>query len=177
MADAIPSSEAWRPIVGYEGWYEVSDHGRVRRVAGGMGARVGKVVALGTTNRGYRRVVLHRRRQTKGRLVHHLVLEAFVGPRPAGHECNHKDGDKTNNRPSNLEWVTKSGNAHHAVKLGLWPMNRGEKARHAKLTAAQVVEIRQLAGTISQDEIAARYGVTQRAISFIVRRETWRHVP
>lgn len=51
--------------------------------------------------------------------VHKLVAEAFHGPRPVGHEVNHKNGNKADSRASNLEWVTRSENEKHAYRTGL----------------------------------------------------------
>ena len=102
------SREVWKPIVGFEGRYEVSDKGRVRslKFRGNGGLRVMK----GSLNQsGYRVLTLGKSR--KQFRAHCLVLEAFVGPRPDGMEGCHGDGDKDNNALRNLRWDTPSGNA------------------------------------------------------------------
>jgi hypothetical protein len=182
MADAIPlpfePEEAWRPVVGYEGLYEVSDHGRVRRVAAGGGARVGRILRFGMSahpgedaSKGYRTVVLYQSGKPRRFKVHLLVAGAFLGTRPAGHECNHKNGVKTNNRLSNLEWITKQANMQHAFRLGITQPIRGECHPAAKLTAAQVAEIKRLTGVESAESIAGRFGVTSHHVNRIRRGE------
>lgn len=65
----------------------------------------------------------------KYRTVHSLVCEAVYGPRPEGYEINHKDGIKTNNHPSNLEYCTGEENRTHAVALGLCSPKKSDKER------------------------------------------------
>lgn len=166
MADA---TERWLPVVGYEGWYEVSDHGRVRRVARGSRTRPGFVLAPRPTRQGYRQVALFRYGQRRDRKVHQLVLESFIGPCPRGHECNHQDGDKANNCLGNLEWATPKANAQHAIRLGL------RTGTHTpRLTWPQVVEIRRLAGLEPVEMTAARFGVSESTVYAIRSGRTWR---
>ena len=113
--------EKWLPIPGHD-HYEVSDHGRVRStgryqtIRGGKQAFFpGKVLSPAPGAKGHLHVVLNR---GKTRQVHHLVLEAFVGPRPSGMLALHRDGDSANNRLSNLYWGTHSDNGHDAVRHG-----------------------------------------------------------
>lgn len=175
MDDATP--EQWRPVIGWEGWYEVSDHGRIRRVGGGRGAKVGRIIAHWPTEEGYHRVRLTRDDCPKWFLVHRLVLEAFVGPCPEGLVCNHWDGDKDNNRPANLEWTTQRENNDHAFRTGLRRMPAGEKNAAAKITPEVVAEIRRLAGIEVHRVTAGRYGISQTQVSRIRRGESWRGVP
>lgn len=120
-------SESWRPVVGYEGIYEVSDHGRVRRVLAGQGARPGYILSPTQAGRGYAEgraypsVCIYKGRTVARRNVHQLVAEAFIGPRPEGMHINHKDSDKSNNHATNLEYVTPSENYWHAVEAGAIP--------------------------------------------------------
>jgi hypothetical protein len=116
--------ETWRPIPGHSG-YEVSDLGRVRSIDRAVikmtrGRPVphrlkGRVLKPGTTGRGYLMVVLGHGGAT---YVHHLVLQAFVGPRPDGHEAAHGDGNRTNNRLVNLRWATPKENAADRYRHG-----------------------------------------------------------
>lgn len=122
------SEERWRPVVGFEGWYEVSDRGGVRSVDRVVecsdGRRVpyrGRVLAQGTHPKGYRTVWLGRNGTKKCVYVHRLVLESFVGPAPAGHECCHGDGDAGNNSLENLRWDTRSANNFDRVRHGTHP--------------------------------------------------------
>lgn len=114
--------EEWRPVAGFEGLYEVSDHGRVRSVRAGnhVNKRLqGKVLKERTNKVGYPVVSLYRggKATRKERTVHRLVLEAFVGPAPDGCEVLHGDGTKINNHLSNLRWGTRSENMrdYHAL--------------------------------------------------------------
>lgn len=103
----MTGAEEWRPVVDWEERYEVSNLGRVRRLATGRIMRFARHVA------GYSNVGLSPGVNT--RTVHRLVGEAFLGPRPSGHQINHKNGDKTDNRLENLEYVTPSENVRHSL--------------------------------------------------------------
>jgi hypothetical protein len=173
MVDAIPlpfeSEETWRPAPGWEGRYEVSDHGRVRRIAPGVGAKVGYILKPGPHPQGYRTVYLSLAPGVRKTVtVHKLVATAFLGPCPPGHEVNHKDGDKTNNRATNLEWVTHVANIQHAMAAGLMANRaRGQRNGNGRLTDAQVAEIRALQGRESVTETAKRYGIHPSTVSHI----------
>src|SRR3972149_1183846 len=96
-------SEEWRPVVGWEGWYEVSNLGRVRRIKEAAGTRRGHILRWAVGGKPpYPRVFLCREGKVLTKRVHRLVAEAFLGPCPEGQEVNHKDGDKANPRASNL---------------------------------------------------------------------------
>lgn len=107
----------WRPVVGWDGVYEVSSAGDVRRVVGGQGARAGSMLKGRASAGGgdtwrtrYLKVALHWNGKRHDKPIHHLVAEAFLGPRPLGLEINHRDGNPQNNAASNLEYVTHSEN-------------------------------------------------------------------
>lgn len=175
-------AEEWRPVVGYEGWYEVSSLGRVRRVAPGHGTHVGRILKSSDDSHGYPHVILSSKGYRSCK-VHRLVAEAFLGP-AAKQEVNHKNGIKSDNRLSNLEWVTHCRNMEHASAIALWtpPGLRGEQHGMAKLTEAQVREIRALgaAGCKKKDvtgrELARRFGVSVSTISVILTGKKWQHV-
>ena len=121
--------EEWRPVVGYEGSYEVSAHGRVRSVDrtvefknGVRRSFHGRAIKPQPTKGGHLRVTLclgDSRRKTR---VHRLVLEAFVGPCPEGMEGCHNDGNPQNNHVDNLRWDTRGNNCLDTVKHGRNPM-------------------------------------------------------
>lgn len=122
---SLPSSEQWRPVVGYEGSYEVSNHGRVRSVdrwvtyADGRQRKYrGQMMRPFVSAKGYLRVRLGRTAGHRGVPVHGLVLEAFIGPRPDGMEGCHSNGDKSDCSVSNLRWDTRSANALDKVLHG-----------------------------------------------------------
>lgn len=119
------SVERWRDIPGYEGFYRVSDWGRVKTVKrysrhpkGGMRIVQSRILKswIVWSRKGRNRKIraLQVSFSCKGvveaKQIHPLVLLAFVGPRPDGMDCCHNDGDPTNNRLDNLRWDTRSGN-------------------------------------------------------------------
>jgi hypothetical protein len=106
----------WKPVKDYEGYYEVSDQGEVRRVKAGKGARLGQRLKPKTLRNGYLEVCLAKDTVKTMKLVHRLVAEAFLGESEL--HVNHKNLDKTDNRLSNLEWVTRSENMQHAIENG-----------------------------------------------------------
>jgi hypothetical protein len=168
-------AEEWKPVVGYEGWYEVSNLGRVKRVMPGKGTKR-PILSPYTAKVGYKMVTLsHGTIPTRKKwYVHHLVTEAFQGPRPPDKVVNHKDAEKVNNLPVNLEYVPQRENVQHACRLGLHP--RGERNGHAKLTEEDVREIRELRGAFTVRELGELYGINSGSISDIQNRKRWRHV-
>lgn len=112
------STEIWLPVVGYEGLYEVSDLGNVRSLdhyarAGRHASRLyrGKQMRLVAGELGRLQVGLSNGAGSQQTfLVHHLVLNAFVGLRPSGTEACHGDGDASNNAVGNLRWDTHFAN-------------------------------------------------------------------
>lgn len=122
------AEEIWKPVVGYEGSYEVSDLGRVRSldrvVVTRRGPRRyrGRLLKLTYPGAGYPAVQLLKVGVARTGLVHHLVLAAFVGPRPPGMEACHYDDDKTNGQLSNLRYASRSENTLDRVRNGIHPM-------------------------------------------------------
>lgn len=165
--------EEWKSVVGYEGWYEISNLGRVKRVKAGMGAVVGKILKPHPDPAGYINAVLHQDNHACTFHCHQLVAKAFIGTCPVGREVNHLDGVKTNNSVDNLEYVTRKENGQHASRMGLLKPVRGERQPNAKLTERDVHIIRGLLGKRFQAVIAERFGVTQSTISDIATGKKW----
>lgn len=109
-------TEIWTSVAGWEGMYEVSDQGRIRRVAPGRGASIYKCKKL-TISNGHAVVSLSRHGQTITKSVHCVVLESFVGPEEHMEVC-HSDGNGLNNRLDNLRWGTPASNANDRVRDG-----------------------------------------------------------
>jgi hypothetical protein len=149
--------EQWRNIPGHEGAYQVSDRGRVRSFL--RGHSNGRLLRPGRMASGHVSVVLGR--QCGSRTVHSLVMEAFVGPRPAGLEVRHLDGNPSNNLLSNLEYATRSRNMQDLK----W--HAGAKGH--KLRPVDVLDIkRRLGGSHgNQRRLAREYDVGDTAISAI----------
>lgn len=135
--------EQWRAAVGWEGLYEVSDHGRVRSIARraktSFGERTygGKRLRHVITRTGYPAVNLTHRSagRRKQVFVHHLVLEAFVGPRPDGLVCCHNDSNPMNTHVSNLRWDTAQSNIHDQIKRGTFA--RGQRNGNSRTARAR----------------------------------------
>lgn len=180
MAEKHCIKERWRPIPGHDGWYSISDFGRVRRERGGTNTWPGRILVSTRDGAGYRKVVLsHQGDKTKCR-IHQIVLLAFLSPCPAGMQTNHKDGDKTNNRLNNLEYLTPKQNTRHAREvLGIDHRRFGETHGRSKLTNDQVQQIRSMckSGEYRQRRIAQLFGVSEACVSMLVRRLSWSHLP
>lgn len=183
-------AEQWKDLMGYEGYYQVSNHGKVKSLDriihdGKPGERKikGGVMRLNVVGTGYITVSLYQPDiQRCNEYVHKLVLLMFEGfPPTTEHECNHKDGNKQNNHISNLEWVTKSENNRHAFNvLGRKAIsNPGEANGNSKLTEGNVLEIRELysTGDYRQQELGEMFNISSRHISEIICRKYWRHIP
>lgn len=117
----------WVSVPEFEGFYEFSNYGDIRSVtrtisrSGSQGNLTiqGQDMTAHRTPKGYVRVRLQKNGSGRNLFIHRLVAEVFV-PNPDNKpEVNHKDGDKTNNRSTNLEWVTSSENQIHAYDSGL----------------------------------------------------------
>lgn len=107
-------TERWRKVPGWSD-YSVSDSGQVRS------DRYGRILRPTLRPTGYLQLTLSDRRRTGYPFAHTLVLAAFVGPAPEGMECCHGNGDKTDNRLSNLRWDTRLANAADATRHGTGP--------------------------------------------------------
>jgi len=119
----VDNGEGWRTHPDFPVEYSVSDRGRVMN-------RHEKILKGSLDNRGYMRVSLHSGGVKFDRTVHRLVMEAFVGFRGEGMTVNHKNGIKTDNRLSNLEYCTLADNIRHGHKMGLYA-NCGRKPKCA----------------------------------------------
>lgn len=161
--DSMEDKETWKPVVGYEGQYDVSNYGQVRSVKRKVPCRNGfrtvgsRILASGNMN-GYRRVSLG----SKGHTVHRLVATAFI-PNTGNKPCvNHKDGDRANNYFRNLEWCTYSENNLHGY------VHNGRIAPISKLKDNEVRDIRKrLREGVKGNALAKEYGVDCKTITNI----------
>lgn len=153
--------EEWKPVVGWEDFYAVSDLGRVKSIE--------RVISVYGPNGLYRKPVRERiMKPLRGagamymnlnpgaikRKVHHLVLEAFIGPRRADLITRHLDGDFANNALSNLAYGTQAENRYDAVRHD-----------NHKIPRSVVCAIRSDVG--SQRVLAARYGVSRAYVRLV----------
>lgn len=161
--------EEWRPIPTLNG-YEASSLGRIRKI---------QILTPSTLKRpaDYPRVHLSKGGTNRKYMVHRLVAAAFLGPIPHGLQVNHKDGNKRNAAPENLEYVTISENHKHAYRvLGKRP-NKGSRhgmARIDETKAASIHAMRQSGQPL--ETIAQRFDVSIATVSMICRGRTWRHM-
>jgi len=163
--------EAWRPVPGWSE-YEVSDVGRVRRIAGGKGAKKGRVLRPWVSV-GYHYVGLWRSNKQKRVGVHVLVARAFLPPPiPGQTQVSHRDGVRLNNTPLNLRWATPIQNAADRWRHGTDAV--GESNPMAKLTLEDVAAIKAMrARGFSQTAVAADFGVVRQTVSDIERGRRW----
>ena len=107
--------DIWKSVIGYEGFYEVSNTGQVRRVNG-------KILKPKKEKSGYIRYHLSKNGESKSILAHRIVAFAFIENPNNYKTINHKDEDKTNNNSSNLEWCDMS----YQNKYGKGAVNRNK---------------------------------------------------
>lgn len=175
---ALIDAEEWVDIKGYEDSYQVSSHGRVRskdraHILRGrhpephLRVRKGKLMKL--SGEPYLAVSISKDGKKDRFLVHRLVAENFIDNPEELPEVNHLDEDKKNNRPSNLEWTTRSGNALHSSYK-----NRGNLSGTSKLKEDEVLKIKErLLKGESQTEIAREFGVSNHCIFRIQAGYNW----
>lgn len=114
----------WKDIEGYEGLYQVNEHGEVQSLMQWNRHEYVKrqtplIMAQSNTATGYKKVELTKNGVTKSYKVHRLVASAFIPTIEGKEVINHIDGDPLNNNVSNLEWCTQQENVLHAYKTGL----------------------------------------------------------
>lgn len=144
--------ELWKDIQGWEGLYQVSSQGRVKSLRGGIFLKMS--VSKGWP---YKRVFLEYKGKRATKSVHRLVAQAFI-PNPGNKpQVNHINGDKTDNRAINLEWVTASANIKHAYLLG---RETPDGRRIKRLTEEQIKEIKKrYEAGVTKKELMREYGV------------------
>jgi hypothetical protein len=165
-AFAMPGEE-WRPAVGWEVHYRVSNMGRVYSLH-----QTGRMV-IGMCVNGTYRILKVRSQGRKANLpVHCMVLEAFVGPRPTpSHEGCHNNGKPGDNRLDNLRWDTAVANSADKVRHGTARYRRGGIA----LDPERVHEMR-TNPDITLDTWAILFGVSRACVAAARAGRTWRNV-
>jgi len=166
---------------------EVSNLGRARtldRLApvlngkdqGKTQLRKGKILSPWIAKNGYFHISIQIGDTRKKYLLHRLVASAFCSDFDPKITVNHKDGNKLNNIPSNLEWVTLNENTSHQWRIGLVNL-RGENHPISKLTEEKVLSIREkLSSNISYSTLAKEFSVSIAAIYKIANRKSWNHI-
>lgn len=191
--------EKWKPVPGFEKYYEVSNKGRIRSLdrRDSQGRLIkGRIRKLRTGRYGYLHTSFHIDGEDFYFTVHRVVALAFIPcpGDPDNFEINHLDGDKTNNEASNLEWCTHAENMGHAAKNGFLAtvgspkehmarirelLPKGSEHPRAKLDEEKVYEARcrYSEGDVKQSELASEYGVSESVMAKAINGDTWAHVP
>ena len=164
--------KVWKAIDNFPA-YEVSNHGDVRRILGGQGAKAGKFIKwhLHTSN-GYPDVRLRSNGVVKSIHVHKLVGLAFIGERKAGMQIRHLDGNKKNNHISNLVYGTAKENGEDNARLGV--MRRGENVNTSVITEDQAKKcIDMLNQLVSPSVISCSLNIPKNVVYKIKHKKTW----
>jgi hypothetical protein len=172
--------EIWKPIVGFEGYYEVGSFGNVRSVTRTVpdsrnGSRTcqGKALKPNVTHGGYSYVMLYRSHKGFCKTVHRLVAKAFI-PNPENlNEVDHISGVKSDNSAENLQWVSMAENRKRAWDSGLYSCKSGVRHTSAKLSESDVISIRSLSATKSTKELALQFGVSGCTIQSVKTNKRW----
>ena len=167
--------EIWKPVVGFEGWYDVSNRGRIRRLYNGGedGWRILKP-SINQTGTGYYQVSLSKNGKVqRNTLVHIVVAEAFNGPRPPGLLVLHRNGKSLECNEGNLYYGTHQQNMADRVTHGT--SNRGQRHGMSRLTNAQAADIRARYKPGMGPALSREFGVSKQTITRIVAGTTWQY--
>jgi hypothetical protein len=165
-------NEVWRDIPEYEGYYQVSNLGRVRSLPRCGTSSFVKILKT-RIDVGYERVWLSRKDKVSPKKISRLVASSFIPNIDNKPEVNHINGIKTDNRVENLEWVTKSENIKHAFRTGLAKPVKYQ--RNTKLNDVIANKIRELCKTgIKQAQIARMLDVSPQKVSAIKLNKSWK---
>ena|SRR3990167_599820 len=172
----------WRDIPGFEGVYQASTSGQIRRTW--ITHKNGRRELVNRIRRPYQRssrkgkppfylaVSLSKDGRHVGSAVHRLVAAAFLGPMPVGMSVHHMDFNSLNNTSDNLEYVPLG----HNTRLSAWRHPRGEAWHNSRLTEVAVRIIRRMAYNNTQSAIAKQFHVNPRTVRDVLIGRTWRHV-
>lgn len=183
--DGILSVEEWRDVYGFEKRYMVSSFARIKSVTRKSPVVGGnheyrsvkeRIMVQRIQSNGYLRVGLRNGERCETVLVHRKVMIAFNGYKP-DLQVNHKDLDKTNNLPYNLEWATPQENTDHAILNGAIK-SFGENHYNSKLTTVKAQEIKDRfrEGGISRAELGNEYGLHLATVTQLINGHSWKHL-
>ncbi len=165
--------EIWKDIPGFEGIYQASNHGNVKRISVAKGGKI-KMLSPSKNQCGYLDFSLYKNYKRTHLRAHRLVALLFIDNPENLTEVNHKNGVKTDNHFSNLEWVSHSENNLHAFRIGL-RSHKGDNHNRRKLSYADVVRIREMSKNegLNHRQIAKIYNVHSTTICDIVNLRSW----
>ena len=172
-------NETWKDIKGYEGLYQISNYGRVKRVPTEVWnghtyfEYKGKVLKVLKNKNGYNAVCLCKHGKVKRVYIHRLVAEAFI-ENPSNHsEINHKDENKENNHIDNLEWCDRSYNNTYGGRAQKIGEKLKEKYTYEKNPAARKIYCKTTQEIFSCiKEAAEKYGIHSTSISHALKGDT-----
>jgi hypothetical protein len=166
--------EVWKDIKGFEGLYQVSNIGNVKRL---ISQRVfaERLIGRSIDRYGYVKRILSKNGKNNYFTEHRLVAIAFIDNPDNKATVNHINGIKTDNRVENLEWNTNNENHQHAINTGLKDQ-KGIKHHKCKLTEEQVREIREIGFSQTRMSLSKKYGVCRKNILGIIRGDFWKHI-
>lgn len=177
--------ELWKPILGYENEYHISNFGNVKSLQRVFTRKDGKKLTIkekiltpSMDKKGYPRITLCNinKKQITPK-VHRLVAEHFIENPNNYTQVNHIDGNKQNNNITNLEWCTVLQNNVHAKENNLLNALKGEQHKMSKLNEKDIIIIRDLrkSGILLKD-ICKLFNVNERTISSICLNKSWKHL-
>lgn len=164
--------EIWKDIKGFEGYYQVSNLGRIKSFSRNKN---GVILKNCLDKQGYTRVNLCKDKKATQIRVHVIVSRNFIDQdyTKKGLHCNHIDGDKSNNKLSNLEVVSRSENELHAFRIGL-KSHKGNKHNQRKINKKDAENIRiELNKGVSTIALAEKYNLSRSHIYHIKNFRTW----
>lgn len=174
---SVAEGVEYRDVVGFPG-YRVGSDGTIltcRKTSAGITREWRQIYGSPFGKQGYIMVCFRMDGRGHRKLLHHVVLNAFVSPRPPGLFGLHGNDDPSDNRLCNLRWGTREENMRDRDRNG--GTANGERSGPSKLTELEVVRIRQLAASgMRQIDIAELFRCNDRNISAIVCGQTWKHV-
>lgn len=178
-------TEIWKPVKGYESYYEVSNEGNIRtieriiKLPTHQYLKKQKLLTQFKDRRGYFHVKLYDGNgKCKSLTTHRIVALTFLNNPKELIEVNHIDHNKHNNCLSNLEWITRSDNIKHSYSFRDPKTYKGSANKNSKLTESEVINIRKEYKTTktTYKQLSNKYNVGITLISYIVNNKIWTHV-
>ena len=170
--------EIWKDVLGYEGYYQISNLGNIKSVdryiksrSGNLFLRKGKPMFPAQNGNGYLHVILNKNNKPKNHRIHRMVALVFLPAQEHRTDVNHIDGNKLNNRVDNLEWTTHKENCDHSMNvLGNDLSGHGVKAT-SKTIKLKDKETNEIIECKSYAEAARKLGISHQVISKYLNKD------